>query len=547
MPNSVGESSFAPIRVPVTLPAVDHKWVAGIAILLACAILALLMLPSGDAAARGNMEALSVPPPSNLSYVEDDEPATPEVQSPPDIVLIVTDDQGMQTLDGMPNTMRLLSTEGITFTNTHALTSTCCPARTTMLTGQESKRTGVWTNWAPHGGWDAFYRNGGEQRTLAVKLDQAGYRTGLIGKYLNGYEGFAARKALTGSGNYIPTGWDYWHAQAAPQGVGEPWGRYFDYSLMFRDESMSSPRYESYGKKREEYSTEVYGRSAIDFISSTPAATPLFLMWNTVAPHAGYEVPSGTPKVTGTMPLPASYGSKAGKPPWVVNRPNATPSQIQQVWRKQMRTLIPLDQWIPRIIEELKTQGRWRNTLLVFVSDNGYFLGEYGLLSMKNHPYPASTHVPMIVVPPGKNRASLKGSEDSRLSSLADIPATILAAASLTAPDIDGRNLLSPLGEGWRDGVLISGWRNRGRTAWGTQPAYCGYRTTDWLFIQYSANTSGVAFRELYDVKNDPGAVINVAGKAAFSEIEAGLAEQARRACLPAPPGFRWSTTVVSH
>jgi N-acetylglucosamine-6-sulfatase len=101
----------------------------------------------------------------------------------------------------------------------------CCPSRATILTGRYSHTTGVYFNRGPHGGWQSFKPS--ESATIATALDALGYRTALIGKYLNGY---------TGDGLYVPPGWDRWFAFAQTN------GDCYDYRTRIGTEGTSRQR-----------------------------------------------------------------------------------------------------------------------------------------------------------------------------------------------------------------------------------------------------------------------------------------------------------------
>ena len=118
--------------------------------------------------------------------------------SRPDIVLIVLDDQHVGTLHWMPTVANEIVRKGKLFKNAMVPTSVCCPSRASLLTGRYSHDTKVWGNGR---GWKTFVEAGMEDRTVAVWLKAAGYRTALIGKYLNEYQGTGA-----------PPGWSFWRA-----------------------------------------------------------------------------------------------------------------------------------------------------------------------------------------------------------------------------------------------------------------------------------------------------------------------------------------------
>src|SRR3990170_377295 len=120
---------------------------------------------------------------------------------PPSVVIIYTDDQRADTLWAMPNVQTLLADRGVTFTNAFVVNPVCCPSRSSLLTGKYSHSTGVWRNVMPYGGFPAL----DDSSTLATWLRGAGYSTGLLGKYLNGY---------WDAPTYVPPGWDRWRVPA---------------------------------------------------------------------------------------------------------------------------------------------------------------------------------------------------------------------------------------------------------------------------------------------------------------------------------------------
>ena len=146
---------------------------------------------------------------------------------PPNIVLILTDDQRIDTLDTMPVVTGQILDQGENFTGV-VPTSLCCPSRTSILTGRYSHGTGVYKNTHGHGGWQTFHDTGDEQNTIAVALQSAGYQTGLYGKYLNGW--------LAAPEDYVPPGWDDFMAIRNPSGNPElSSGAYYNYLLTGTD------------------------------------------------------------------------------------------------------------------------------------------------------------------------------------------------------------------------------------------------------------------------------------------------------------------------
>ena len=115
----------------------------------------------------------------------------------PNILFVLTDDQRFDTLGAMPTVQRDLVGRGVTFTNAFVVNALCCPSRASILTGRYSHSTKVYGNDGPYGGFASFR----DRSTVGTWLRSAGYRTGYVGKYLNGYRG-----------SYVPPGWDRWVA-----------------------------------------------------------------------------------------------------------------------------------------------------------------------------------------------------------------------------------------------------------------------------------------------------------------------------------------------
>ena len=123
----------------------------------------------------------------------------------PNIVFVLTDDMRKGDLKYMPKTRSVLGDKGMSFGSAFVSNALCCPSRATIMRGQYAHNTGVWTNLVhtPDGGWNAYRTNGNERDNVATRLDAAGYRTALIGRYLNGY---------WDDTTYVPPGWDRWFA-----------------------------------------------------------------------------------------------------------------------------------------------------------------------------------------------------------------------------------------------------------------------------------------------------------------------------------------------
>src|SRR5712691_8283960 len=189
--------------------------------------------------------------------------------SSPNLLIILSDDQRWDTFDAThesPNrrgpVMPILKSElidsGVTFTHGYVTTALCCPSRTSILTGQYSHDTGVHGNSPPDGGAEVF----DDSSTLAAWLHDAGYRTGFIGKYLNGYGSLSP---------CIPPGYDEWHVQVQV--------KYYEYDL--NDNGVIT----HFDSQEADYSGDVMTQRAVDFIHDNPPSKPFFLHLSQKAPH----------------------------------------------------------------------------------------------------------------------------------------------------------------------------------------------------------------------------------------------------------------------
>lgn len=426
----------------------------------------------------------------------------------PNVVLIVTDDQPLGRMDAMPQVKALLADRGGDFTQAMVPTPACCPSRTSLLTGRYSHETGVWRNIAPHGAWSTFATSGYEQHTLAVWLQDAGYRTALIGKYLN----------LFGRSpeGYVPPGWDTF---VAPVGGGN----YYDYTLRQAVDGAVGER--AYGSAPPDYLTDVLADQAVRTIRSTPDDEPLFLMFTPTAPHAPYlPAPRHAGTWTGPVQLSPDVNEPdmSDKPRWIRELPRVDVDKVRAAVVGQLESLMAVDEAVARIVAALG--DRAENTLFVFTSDNGLMLGSHRLLG-KSVPHSKSGRVPLVLRWDGR---LAPGTVDPRIALNLDVTQTVVEATGL-AQQTSGVSLVGPAA---RRGALVEGIRPKDRT----RPGYCGWRTERWLFVEYSRGRG----RELYDYASDPFELHNLAHRPAYRETVAKLRARAMAACQPTSPGFRW-------
>src|SRR5215213_3474981 len=150
------------------------------------------------------------------SITDSTPPAAQTTPTKPNIVFILTDDMRKDDLAYMPNTRNLIAAQGMTFNNAYVPLATCCPSRASILRGQYVHNHNVWYSSVQSsiGGYQGWATQGHESDNLATRLQAGGYRTGLFGKYMNGYS------KTTGK----PPGWTDWFAMNGGEG-------YFNYSV----------------------------------------------------------------------------------------------------------------------------------------------------------------------------------------------------------------------------------------------------------------------------------------------------------------------------
>ncbi|HEX7188493.1 MAG TPA: sulfatase [Actinomycetes bacterium] len=428
---------------------------------------------------------------------------------PPDVVLILTDDQRRDTLTHMRAVREHLRDKGTRFSRTVAPTPTCCPSRASILTGLVARHTGVYGNTPPDGGWRTFFDNGLEERTLATALQARGYRTGLFGKYFNGF----AQNELGASAGHRPPGWNTFLT------FKNRTGGYHDYTLT--DGSR-------FGSHAEDYSTDVLGARAARFIRSTAAQRPLFVMFTPFGPHKPYrparrhlhdyaDLPSYRPRsVTEDV---------ADKPPFLSDRPRVKQATIDFVRARQQEQLSSVDDAVAGLVRALRQTGRLHNTLLVYMSDNGLMIGDHHMIG-KDLPYRFATDVPLVIRWDGRIDA---GRVDRRLAATIDVTATIAEAAGADMTT-DGLSLLDEPG---RSDLLLEGRKWKRLDGSVPHPAFCGLRSTRYLFVRYADG-----FEELYDYRNDPYEARNRAADPEYSSQVSAMRARTMQECVPTPPGY---------
>jgi N-acetylglucosamine-6-sulfatase len=372
-----------------------------------------------------------------------------------------------------------LKTQGMQFQNAFVSNPLCCPSRATIMRGQYAHNTGVWHNNAgPDGGWLGYKNHDNEQDNIATRFDDAGYRTGLFGKYFNGYDGTT-----------VPAGWDDWFAMLP--------AKYFNYYVN------DNGTRKFFGNSESDYSTDVLSKETQSFIDDSDVAGKPFFAY--VAPKAPHEPAIPAPRHANTFdgvkaPRLLSFNEEdvGDKPPWIQSRPLASPTQIAEIdatHERRVESLQSVDELVEAVITKLRNVEALDNTYVVFTSDNGWHHGEHRIRSDKNQPYEESIRMPLLVRGPG-----VLAGTTNKLTLNTDFFPTFTDLAGITTPEyVDGRSLRPVLkgnATSWRTAFLLERRSDDEFPA----PSLYGIRTSAGeKYIEYEGG-----FKEFYDLKTDP-------------------------------------------
>jgi N-acetylglucosamine-6-sulfatase len=440
----------------------------------------------------------------------------------PNVVVIQTDDQTARQLSGqfMPKTMQLLREPGTRFTDYIATTPQCCPSRASLLTGQYAHNHGVLSNNRGYPGLTD------KDNVLPVWLQEAGYNTIHVGKFLNGYSRFADQPVD------VAPGWTDWLTV-----IGGRFG-YYDYFLSRNGD------WSHFGTRPGDYVTRVLTRSAVNAIHRyAPRAEPFYLELDQHAPHtsggkqpgrcSGRGVRAAKPDPVDMdefrkTPLrhPPSFNEKhmSDKPAFLQKAPrinHATRTKIRGHWRCALASLVAVDRSVATVYEALRRQGVLRDTVFIYMSDNGLFYGEHRLARGKVLPYDEALRLPLLIdLPRGYPRVPKVREPVANV----DLAPTILdlAHAQPCPPSgpcrtMDGRSLM-PLISGtgpWpEDRGLLTEYQARAPGRYATCH-YDGIRTEASSYVEYhSIATKGGCRDDLaverYDLKRDPFELRNI-------------------------------------
>jgi N-acetylglucosamine-6-sulfatase len=472
----------------------------------------------------------------------------------PNVVMVMADDMRTDDLRFMPSVRRLLVGTGLTFRNSFSPYPLCCPARASFLTGRYAHNHHVFSHKSPYG-----FRAFDDSRTLATALHGAGYNTGFIGKYLNGYG--AQRSLVTGENSfrYVPRGWSDWYgAVSRPPGSRYTAGGTYNYThTIFNVNGRIDDTH------RGQYQTNVIGSFARKLVGKYHRSTkPFFLYVSAVAPHFGAPYEKGDPihvrRADGSrfrLATPARPVSVRGRFNKVIPRASGLPvdggsseadvsdkprpmnrvadlssaerSAVRNLTRQRAEALFVLDQQVARLVARLKSTGEYANTVFMFTSDNGYFLGEHRQRQGKIKPHEPSLRVPFVVAGKG-----VPHGERFDPVTTPGVTATIaqLAGVRRRMPfALDGFSVVASMSadRGWRVPVVTEGMV--GGSTFPAQAALkasgfhdarntIGIRTGRWKYVRYSTGQA-----ELYDLDADPNELRNVITDPRLDDVRAAL------------------------
>ena len=442
----------------------------------------------------------------------------------PNILYIMSDDHAAHAISAYggrlakvaptPNLDRLAS-EGMRFSQAFVANSICTPSRATIMTGKYSHRNGVYK----------FTGLDQSQPTLPKYMQAHGYQTGFVGKFHleTNPQGFDHWSVLPGQGRYYDT-------EFVEMGDADPSG------IIMQGKKTA---YKGW------HADDIITQKALDWFKQVRDPTkPFFYMLHYKAPHdlwvhahryanylADVEIPEpdnlmdsgsgrspaidqSTQEIGGrsihTQFTPAIKAMKPG--------PEKRRLVYQEYMKRYLRCVKGIDDNLGKVFDYLDASGLAANTVVIYTADQGFFLGEHGLFD-KRFMYEESLRVPLLVRWPGRVKP---GSVCDELVLNLDYPETILDLAGRAVPDdMQGRSVV-PLLKGetvkdWREAFYYRYYFSHFDT-----PAHVGVRTTNEKLIHFT----DMNYWELYDIKNDPAEMKNLAGVPAYRERLVALKRQ---------------------
>lgn len=441
-------------------------------------------------------------------------------KSKPNILFVMTDDQradatsiGGNKVLRTPNIDRI-GHEGVNFRNAFVTNALCAPSRASILTGAYSHLHGVTTN----GEGPTTYGQPGlshKTPTFVELLREAGYFTGITGKWHL---------------QSLPVGFDHW---VILPGQGE----YFDPQMIANGARV----------KMRGHVDDAVGDQALAFLATRPKDKPFCLLMQFKSPHRSWEPAPRFAKMFDKIeiPTPRTYEDKLEGRPEALKRaemaiadmpdfrdrgvPSNLPFEerkrrnLQALVKNYYRVLLSVDENVGRVLDYMDKEGLAKNSVVIYTSDNGFFLGEHGLFD-KRLMYEQSIRVPMLMRYP---EAVKPNAVDSHMVLNIDVAPTLLDIAEVQqAPTMQGQSWMPVVQRQtpkWREDFLYEYYE---------YPAvHCvrkhrGVRTERWKLIHYWEQPQEW---ELYDLQNDPDEIRNLASDPKSLEVAGDLKDRLNR------------------
>lgn len=418
----------------------------------------------------------------------------------PNIVFVMTDDLDERSMQHLGGVRTVMGSNGVAFDKAYVTYSLCCPSRASFLRGQYPHNHGIVGNLPPLGGETGFRELGRDESTVGTWLDDAGYRTSYIGKYLNNYNDL-----------YVPPGWDEWFALRGNPNNNE-----------INDDGRSV--------QLAGHSTDAFADEASDFIRRSSAnPEPFFVVVGTKAPHRPPEVANRYQNSFVDIPLPRppnfDEADTSDKARWLRAYPRLTQGQVAEIrdlYRQRLRSMLSVEDLLRQTVATLQEKGELQNTYIFFTSDNGFHLGNHRLPIGKRTSYEEDIGVPLMVRGPGVPAGAVR----QQLVINNDFAPTIADLANVPTPAfVDGRSF-APLLTGspppsWRKAFLEEGQLETIATDTPT-PTHKSAHTQDHVLIEYDTT----AEHELYDLALDPfqlQSITRAEDKPLYSALETRL------------------------
>jgi N-acetylglucosamine-6-sulfatase len=425
----------------------------------------------------------------------------------PNVLLLIADDQRWDKVTSryMPNVWDLghaassaalgghEDAVGRAFRNSFVPNPLCCPSRAAILTGEYSQTNGVWNNNPPYGGWEAFKAS--EPDTIATDFQANGYRTAMIGKYLNGY--------VPSRDTAVPPGWDKWFASKS--------GAYYDYWI-----TTTTGGHRFYGHQPRDYVTRVFNAQAQAFVANSVAAgQPFFLYYSFTAPHGP------------AIPDPRDVGRFAGERDLSFQTKSGRPSS-------SLESAYSMDRAVGQIIRSVPD-----DTIVVYIGDNGLMWGERRLVPVdggfaeerlrgKQWPYNESIRVPLAYATLDGTHIPQAGRDDLVLN--VDVRESLLNAAGIASRH-EGINWFDPAYVA-RDSFSLQHVEDPKSVE--RVPTYCGVRSLGYMYARFKGG------QELFYASpaEHPADLLSSPSGSESAEYEA-LKAYAQSTCNP-PDGYSW-------